>query len=567
MHRLSLLIGLALAVGCNEAPIPSTATISPTAPTTLEDLRLVIGEATDPNRSDSPIQLIRWALNGEEIPTLDDRTVIPSTMTAAGDIWTAKIIATDGDLESAPRTVSTTVLNTLAEGTVRFEDETPTPGDALVAVATFADIDDHEVELTWHWAVDGQSAGYDEQTIPAGMTQKGEMWTVSVVGFDGAESSDAVQRSVVIGNSAPIVGSVTLGPDDAVAGEDLVVTVAATDADADPITFRYSWTVDGEPVEGTSGELDGSQLTRGQQIDVWVTATDGTASSQPIRASATINNSRPTVAAASIDRDQATAQDALTCIAEGVADADNDEVEVHYSWSVNDVIVGSEERLEVATSRGDVVACTLVVSDDSADSLRAISPRLTISNAVPTDRGIQFTTDAPVAGADIGVAFIDPFDFDGDDLVPVFAWTVDDKAAQEGPWLNAGEFVRGNLIVITAMLTDGIDQSESRTAQFTVANAPPVVQDVILSGSPTSGDLTASVAATDADNDDITTTYHWHINGSPAGVTTETLPGNATQRDDQVFVGVTVHDGMGGVTQAQSGIISVGNREPVLGAV
>ena len=208
-------------------------------------------------------------------------------------------------------------------------------------------------------------------------------------------------------------------------------------------------------MEETGGQLDGSRLTRDQRVDVWVTATDGSASSQPMRASLFIENSRPEVTSVTFNRDRATAQDPLVCIADGITDADGDDLELSYFWSVNDAVVWWQAELGVPVVRGDEVTCTVFAADDSAASVPVTSPRLTIDNAIPTDNGLQLTTDTPTAGSDLGVAFVDPSDPDGDELFESFAWTVNDKAVQEGPWLSAGEFSRGDVLSVTAVLTDG----------------------------------------------------------------------------------------------------------------
>ncbi|TMC77361.1 MAG: hypothetical protein E6J15_03970 [Chloroflexi bacterium] len=134
---------------------------------------------------------------------------------------------------------------------------------------------------------------------------------------------------------------------------------------------------------------------------------------------------------------------------------------------------------------------------------------------------------------------------------------------------------RGDTITVRVTLTDGSQISAPKSASVVVADSAPVVTSVVLSDpSPTTNEiLTATAAATDADNDALTFAFTWRVDGAVSrtfsGVSrTDTfdlgVAGNG-DRGDTVTVEVSASDGTlqsFGVARASA---TVANSAPTVG--
>jgi len=130
-----------------------------------------------------------------------------------------------------------------------------------------------------YWIVD---RAVDNDTAPS--ENDGKLFEISI-GAPPGNTPPAIQ-SVVIDQTSPTTATV------------LTATVAATDANGDPLTYAYQWIKNGTNLPGaTAASLDLSIAgngDRGDAISVRVTASDGTATSIPVTSAAvTIVNSAP----------------------------------------------------------------------------------------------------------------------------------------------------------------------------------------------------------------------------------------------------------------------------------
>jgi hypothetical protein len=96
---------------------------------------------------------------------------------------------------------------------------------------------------------------------------------------------------VTIGNAPPTLTDVTLVPASIGQQETLSVTANAADADGDPVTVLYAWTVNDAPAG--NGPRLGIAIRRGDAVRVEVKATDGRSYSSPVELINTIANHPP----------------------------------------------------------------------------------------------------------------------------------------------------------------------------------------------------------------------------------------------------------------------------------
>ena len=91
---------------------------------------------------------------------------------------------------------------------------------------------------------------------------------------DGYGGSDQLSTSVVVVNTAPTVTGVSLNPSSDVRNGDTVTCLASTDdADNDPVTLSYAWTINGASA-GTGATISLSTAVDGDLVQCQATALD-----------------------------------------------------------------------------------------------------------------------------------------------------------------------------------------------------------------------------------------------------------------------------------------------------
>ncbi len=180
---------------------------------------------------------------------------------------------------------------------VRFEPESPGAGTRVTAQARVNDPDGDDVEVGYAWRVNGRPARSSGNTLTLGNTMKGDTIQVTVTATDGWDESDPVTIQTTIGNVAPVLQSVTFDPLGTIhRGQVVTARPIAHDADGDALEYEYKWWVNDRELTNTSDQLDTKRLKRGDQVIVWVVATDGRSRSNEIRsAPISVENSPPKI--------------------------------------------------------------------------------------------------------------------------------------------------------------------------------------------------------------------------------------------------------------------------------
>lgn len=173
----------------------------------------------------------------------------------------------------------------------------------------------------------------------------------------------------------------------------LTATAVGSDPDNDPLTFTYTWTVNGvaRRTTTTAATSDSFDLSlagngdRGDDVAVSVIASDGTLSSPPASASVTVANTAPTVGAA-LDDTTPGKRDVVTATATA-SDADHDALGYTYTWRLRGSIVRTVataattdafDLSTVKTEYGDVLAVDVVATDGSASAAASATATITI---------------------------------------------------------------------------------------------------------------------------------------------------------------------------------------------
>ncbi|MEW6246808.1 MAG: cadherin repeat domain-containing protein [Nitrospirota bacterium] len=188
-------------------------------------------------------------------------------------------------------------------------------------------------------------------------------------------------------NHLPSVRSARIVPVPPVLSEPVSVQVEGEDLDRDPLTFRYQWLVNGEPLPGAIGhQLSPDTLKRGDRVSVEVIPFDGKGQGAPYRTEPVIvGNTLPVVSRVTIEPGQIRVGDVLQAQVEGT-DADHDEVRYRFRWWKNNRLVSEGEENTFDTAgflRDDVVAVSVIPRDGGGEGKEVFSPTMTIANSPP----------------------------------------------------------------------------------------------------------------------------------------------------------------------------------------
>jgi hypothetical protein len=380
---------------------PSVAITAPADGSVVNDGSEVsfTGTATDDEDSDWLLGVV-WTSDVDGILDTEspDPTGSLSFSSSSLSVGTHAITlsATDSDAQTGTASIEL-IINGLptAPSIAITPDPTATTDDLVVDITEPSDDpEDGDVTYTYAWTLGGSDTVYAGDTVPSSATSSGDVWAVTVTAHDEYGTGGSATAEITVVNTAPVVGSVTLSPDEVYTNDTLSATASYTDADLDSATLSYEWTVNGIIVDGeTGGFLNGvTHFDKGDSVFVTVTATDADGSSEPVAsAPVIILNSAPTTHTANIDPDAPIeGEDAVVCnVGMAGTDADGDTISYSISWTVDDepftdTETGTDDWSLAgdtvpasATSDGQEWVCT-ITSTDGEDSGPPHSASVTI---------------------------------------------------------------------------------------------------------------------------------------------------------------------------------------------
>ena len=274
-------------------------------------------------------------------------------------------------------------------------------GDTLRADARAYDPDlaptiaGNPVSYTYEWSRNGNvlpGAGSPslDLSVP-GTGDRGDTISVRVTASDG-ELVSVASTSVVITDSAP-TAAVSLSDSAPATKAVLSARAVASDADNDPVTYRFVWKVNGVVRQTTPGPNDSDSFDlavvgngdHGDRVVVELVASDGTLQSGVASDAATVVNTAPTVAV-SLSTTTPTSKSVLIATVVG-QDLDSDGLTYVYTWRLNGVVMrtvtttSTTDRYDLSVrgngDKGDIVSVMVTATDGSL-----ISPSASISAIV-----------------------------------------------------------------------------------------------------------------------------------------------------------------------------------------
>ena len=295
------------------------------------------------------------------------------------------IRATDKLGATFQTTFPVSIADQLPVATVSLSPTAPVGTATLTATATKRDPDSDPVTLDYEWSINGVVVQTTtdtnnltdtlDLTSPTILIQlptppvSGDLIRVRVTPNDN-QSDGMVVSAMTFINRVPVISSVELSSLTPTTNAMLTATVVATDADSDPISLTYEWSVNGTPVQTSSSntfDLSGTgHGDLGDQITLVVTPSDGKESGQTASptAPAVVAASLPVVDSFTLDPDMpATTTNMLTAAATA-SDADGLPVTLTYEWSVRGVIVRTMSEVNLTSDSLDTSTLMLAVNDE-----------------------------------------------------------------------------------------------------------------------------------------------------------------------------------------------------------
>ena len=108
-----------------------------------------------------------------------------------------------------------------------------------------------------------------------------------------SKSTSTVSSHQEPSNHPPQLIDLSFSPALPMTGDRIKAVVNVFDPDGDNITLRYSWSINGEPVQESEDPVLRHTVREGDRIDLTVTASDEESKSQPISGMVFVGNSPP----------------------------------------------------------------------------------------------------------------------------------------------------------------------------------------------------------------------------------------------------------------------------------
>ncbi|MEC8191829.1 MAG: hypothetical protein VX127_03805 [Myxococcota bacterium] len=259
----------------NTPPSIESVSIEPGTPTATDALSCSYDGFFDLD-GDPDSSRFSWTINGEDAgsgPMLADGF-------SGGDVVTCTVTPNDGEADGEPKSATVVIANEAPEllDVVLTPEPAYTDDGMLCTPGTTTDADGSVgFDYRFRWEINGaEVAGETGDTLASTYHVKHDFIQCFVVPSDGVDDGLEVGSNVVeIQNTPPTAPEVYIEPAAPEEDDTLVCVIAeeSFDLDGDPVSYAFTWTVDGEafgPTETTDrpGDTIGAIHTAGGEA--WV---------------------------------------------------------------------------------------------------------------------------------------------------------------------------------------------------------------------------------------------------------------------------------------------------------
>lgn len=506
--------------------------------------------------------------------------------------------ATDSDAGVSEASVDVIVVGEVGDPLVSITPEAPRTDDDLSAAVTLPD-GAEGAEVTYRWLRDGLDSGLNGNVAPSQLTERGDEWEVRVTIDIGHGQVSEGSAKVLILNTPPSCDEALMLPSAGVTTDTFECT-CSTREDSDPGDDDQDYCVfliDEVPVEVTGEDscvLPPLTALRGDFLTCQLIPFDGLDEGEPAVAGPTaILNAPPATPDVLVDPPSGGLGTEFTCLVDGGADPDGDDVTFQYTWSVNGyenagstsetVTPGTLASDAIATPpvKGDQLRCSARAFDGTTLSGPGLSQAVVLGNSPPSGGAVLVDPSTATESTVLTCMAADAVDSDGDEIVWFYAWAVNGETVvgQASPTLDGTWFDKGDVVTCIATPSDGELNGAplSSKNQVIVQNTLPVIEAVTV---------TPEVASTsevftcewsgwidpDPADTEPEVTLQWEQMGSDGwapmeGETGETVAAESLSKGAQVRCVATPHNGAQAGEPVPSNAASVGNSSPTVASV
>ena len=196
----------------NSPPVITRVVIEPQAPRPGQQLNARV-QASDPDGDRLEI-VYQWRVNGLEV---DGGPSLHVDAVSKGSWIELRVVARDGEAESAPATATAVVANqppVLLGVLLEPQGQITTQHD-VTAIPRANDPDGDELEYEFEWWVNGRRVDLDEAVLPTRHFRRGDRVELAVVASDGTAETDPLRsHPIEVLNAPPRIASEPPGLDE-----------------------------------------------------------------------------------------------------------------------------------------------------------------------------------------------------------------------------------------------------------------------------------------------------------------------------------------------------------------
>ena len=458
---------------------------------------------------------------------------------------------------------------------VLFAPARATTEDALrCQVVGASDPDGDQVRIRWNWYEGEAPLAVEGPVLAAEYTKRDHTYQCRATPSDGTLNGEAMTAEGEVQNAAPQIVKASILPRLPTTVDGLTCEAnGVSDADGDPLTMTYRWTVNGVDSDIKASALPATVTRAGDTVICAIQADDGSLQSNSTAASAIrVQNTPPSVESAHISPLNVTRATSPKCEPKTVVDLDEDAVSFRTVWRVNGRVLGRTNQLPARLVRkGDELECAITPFDGSVEGA-AVSASRVVGNTTPTIQSVRISPEVPRHGVALRCETEGVFDLDEDRLSTIFRWwRGEEQLAATGEYL-AAEFVTKNQeYMCAASVSDGSVQAEYvRSKVVRSVNSPPLVEAVaVVPQTPTTTDPLSCETndVRDADADPVMLTYAWFADGRDLNINAAILPAGSLVRGQKATCRVTPNDGEEDGMFKASSAVTLRNTPPSIKSV
>jgi|GEM_PF-4957412 len=553
----------------NSAPRILNVLIGPSSPNKSTTVTATIAGWFDPD-GDSPTYNYAWSVNGVAVST---RATLEASLFSRGDTielavepydnYQTGVIVRSNQLTvgNAPPSINQVALLPTAPRTLN---------DIVAYPLGYHDFDGDPASYTYSWSINGTRI-VGGATLAASQTSRDDRVFVEVTPSDGLSRGQTVSSTtIVIGNSAPVVGAVYISP--TTGNEETIfscITSGWRDDDGDPPRFRFQWYINSSP-SVTSSTISNPSIQRGDRIQCEATPFDAYGSGLGVLSGTVdVENSPPEIAAVLISPAIGSETTVFSCSPQAWYDADGDPEAYFFQWFVNQT-----PSVTTATISGqhfdkdDEIACRVTPTDAIDLGTPITSSPVIIQNSLPSLLSANISPQPLQTSDQARILAQGWFDPDGDPELYRYTWFVNGQPILllNSPTLANTNFIRGDSLYAQVTPIDTESGSSVFTSTVIVQNTPPQIASAFVN--PASGNKTTEFACVaggwfDADSDSSQYRYVWYVNSSSVS-TASSLNGNSLRRGDLVRCELTPFDGIDFGSSITTATITIQNASPTI---